>query len=108
MVKDQDGDKDVLTVVSNPQYGVLVNDDYFDFDLTKARYMFLTISEGRVYLSIDGLSYADMFYSKELPDEFKGKDKSFSFILDDEYQKDLDIVIQFSNTGLPVTSSLKQ
>lgn len=61
-----------------------------------------------MYLSIDGLSYADMFYSRELPDEFKGKDNSFSFIIDDQYQKDLDITIQFSNTGLPITFQLKQ
>lgn len=82
-----------MSIVSNPHYGVLVNDEYFDFDLTKARFIFLSISEDRMYLSIDGLSYADMFYSRELPDEFKGKDNSFSFIIDDQYQKDLDITI---------------
>jgi hypothetical protein len=83
--------------VTNQDYGVLIDGtDYYDVDLdilqqrpknkssiVTTDLLFVSITDGQIVISINGLSFADVLYAKEIPSESK-----FNIVVDQEYTSD--------------------
>lgn len=95
-VEDKHG-KSMLDVVFNSDFGLRVinhtvkspnkHDHYVDVDLDfrrSTKRMFLILHEGRIYLTVNGLSFADVIFTDAFNDPFAGL-TSFRVVVDKEY-----------------------